>query len=255
MGVYIKLFNVTFINISLSESGLKILNGNAFISKSEFKNINLNKNGDSEGGVLYLKVVETHRIEIREECYFENCSVNTNGISNGGAIYVYLKNGYFFGDGNSFKNCSSKSTSTNNEEGKGFFFLLLLLFYFILLFNILFISGAIYINIEESSTRFDLSNTTYTECSAGYGDNVFISGNSLSKVINKQKFNNIIFSSTEDEKLFYGEWKETNSYESLVNLMTESGAIYLNEDGSSDNTCGNFNEPCKYDFFYFIFYL
>jgi hypothetical protein len=141
------------------------------------------------------------------------------------------------------------------EKEKGFFLSFFISFFFCFFIIFFLFSGGIYINIEDSSSRFDLSNTTYTECSATHhGDNVFIYGRSLSKIINKQKFEDVSFSLSEVEK-FYGEWKENTSYVSLVDLMSKSGAIYLNEDGSTESTCGNINKPCKCGFFFlFLFF-
>jgi hypothetical protein len=215
----------------------------------------LNNSGDGEGSVLYAEVDRMNTIEITDESKFEDCSVDTNGVANGGAIYIHLKYGYFYTHGNTlFKNCFSKSTS--DGKGEGFFsFSFFLSFFFILLLFFFLFSGGIYINIEDSSSSFDLSNTTYTDCSAThYGDNIFIYGYSLSKIINKQKFENVITSG--DEKLFYEQWKENDSYLSLVDLISKSGAIYLNEEGSLDTTCGNIDNPCKYIFFFlFLIYL
>jgi hypothetical protein len=93
------------------------------------------------------------------------------------------------------------------------------------------------------------------DCDASFhGDNVFIYGPSLSTFISPQKFDGVTFDVLETEK-FYGEWKDNESFETLVNWMSQNSIIYVN-DGDAKDGCGIKNAPCWFFFcFYFVFYL
>jgi hypothetical protein len=115
-----------------------------------------------------------------------------------------------------------------------------------------FLSGAIYINIDESSTMFDLSTTSYVGCTASFhGDNVFICGSSLSAVVSQQRFEDVVFDPSETEK-FYGEWAGNNSLETLVTWMgKQSFGVYVSVTGSLED-CGTSANPCKFFFFFVL---
>jgi hypothetical protein len=246
---YIKLTNVKFENILLEESAIKIGGGDVLISGCEFNNIESLRNS-GQGGVLHLTVDGMKTVELTNECCFWNCSIETEAVSNGGAIYTDLKAGYFYVHKTAFKNCSSKSSTSTEGKGYIYYSLYILFFFFFLL-----ISGAIYIDINDPSVRFDLSNTTYEDCKAKlHGDNVFICGSSLSHIITPQKFQGVEFTSSEAEK-FHGQWKENQTYISLIPWMSENGVIYVSEDTGADNDpCGSSSSPCLFVYLFFFFF-
>jgi hypothetical protein len=116
-------------------------------------------------------------------------------------------------------------------------------------------SGAIFLNIESLSTRFDFSSTIYVSCDAtGYGDNLFIYGDSLSTIIDKHKFCDI---SNDYSGSFYGELKEGEpSNLNLNSWMSQDNGIYVNDTGitESSESCGSTDNPCKF-LFSLLFYL
>jgi hypothetical protein len=100
------------------------------------------------------------------------------------------------------------------------------------------------------STRFDFSSTIYVGCRAtGYGDNLFIYGNSLSTVIDKHIFSDI----SNDSTSFYGELKEGGLYDlSLNSWMSQDNAIYVNNTGTTES-CGSTANPCQFYFYFYLF--
>jgi hypothetical protein len=118
----------------------------------------------------------------------------------------------------------------------------------IYIFTFFLYRGAVYFHCIDGASGFYLRNVSFYDCSALYGDNLFILGDQNGINLKERKIVDV--SLEKDKEKFVYSVEQPGSESSRQNLVEviEKSVIYTDDKlGTTTVDCGTFETPCKFE--------